>query len=78
MDAIYQIGRIYETGCAEDFPANQINSFKWYARAAKDGLPEAENNLGLCYFFGRGVDVDYRKAFLLYKSSAEKAILRLR
>ena len=70
--AAYQMGRIYETGCAEDLPADQLMSFKWYARAAKEGLPEAENNLGSCYFFGRGVDVDYEKAFLLYKSSAEK------
>ena len=70
--AAYQMGRIYETGCAEDLPADQLQSFKWYARAAKEGLPEAENNLGSCYFFGRGVDVNYEKAFLLYKSSAEK------
>ena len=70
--AAYQMGRIYETGCAEYLPADQLQSFKWYARAANDGLPEAENNLGSCYFFGRGVDVDYEKAFLLYKSSAEK------
>lgn len=70
--AAYQMGRIYETGCAEDLSADQFQSFKWYARAAKEGLPEAENNLGSCYFFGRGVDVDYEKAFLLYKSSAGK------
>ena len=70
--AAYQMGRIYETGNAEDLPADQLQSFKWYARAAKEGLPEAENNLGSCYFFGRGVDVDYEKAFRLYKSSAEK------
>lgn len=70
--AAYQLGTIYETGVGEDLPADQVQSFEWYTRAAKEGIPEAENNLGSCYFFGRGVGIDYEKAFHLYKSSAEK------
>lgn len=70
--AAYQLGRIYECGEGDMLPADQMQSYEWYARAASEGLPEAENNLGSCYFFGRGIDIDYEKAFLLYKSSAEK------
>lgn len=70
--AAYQLGRIYETGGDGELPPNQALSFEWYARAAQEGIPEAENNLGSCYFFGRGVGNDFEKAFQLYKSSAEK------
>ena len=39
-------------------------------RRARDGDPDAKNNLGLCYFFGRGVKQDYKKAFRWYKMGA--------
>lgn len=74
--AAYQLGRIYETGDGENIPADQVQSFEWYAHAAKEGLPEAENNLGSCYFFGRGVDVDYDKAFFYTNLPQKKVIVR--
>lgn len=38
----------------------------------KQGNPQAEYNLGLCYYKGQGVERDYNKAVKLFKKSAQK------
>jgi TPR repeat protein len=65
VQGAYQLGCIYQ-GTDEE------KSFEWYRKAAEAGLPEALNNVGSCYFFGRGTDIDYERAFQSYKASAEK------
>ena len=40
-------------------------------KRAESGDPEAENSLGLLYYDGIGVEMNYEKAFKLF-SSAEK------
>jgi uncharacterized protein len=43
----------------------------WYSEAATQGLPEAENNLGVMYEEGLGVEKDYREAANWYRAAAE-------
>ncbi len=44
----------------------------WYRRAAEQGHPGAQNNLGLLYFTGRGVERDHARALELYESAARQ------
>ena len=44
----------------------------WYRKAAEQGHPGAQNNLGLLYFTGRGVERDHARALELYESAARK------
>ncbi len=44
----------------------------WFKKAAAQGGQRALNNLGICYEFGHGVEVDMDLAFSLYKESADK------
>ena len=43
----------------------------WYNKAANSEHLLAMYNLGIKYEFGKGVEKDYKKAFELYKKSAE-------
>ena len=47
-------------------------NFRSYEKAAKEGDANAQNNLGDCYYFGRGVQQDYAKAVYWYEKSAEQ------
>jgi len=46
----------------------------WIQKAADQGLPVAQCDLGGIYFEGNGVKKDYNKAFKLFKTSAEQNI----
>ncbi len=41
-------------------------------QAAESGAPEAQYNLGYCYFYGNGVAQDYREAVKWYRLAAEQ------
>jgi TPR repeat protein len=41
-------------------------------KAAEQGLPESQNNLGHCYEKGQGVVQDYCEAYKFYKMASEK------
>ena len=43
----------------------------WYQKAAEQGESVAQNNLGLCYEYGKGVISDSEQAVLWYRKSAE-------
>ncbi len=47
-------------------------AISWLEKAAEQGDDKALYNLGNCYFFGKGKQVDMDKAYQLYKKSAEK------
>ena len=47
-------------------------NFRSYEKAAKKGNADAQNNLGVCYESGRGVQQDYAKAVFWYEKSAEQ------
>ena len=44
----------------------------WYCKAAEQGRPIAQLNLGNCYHDGKGILQDYNKAYEYYKKSAEQ------
>lgn len=38
----------------------------WWQKAAERGNPDAQCNLGDCYFEGEGVPKDFQKGFILH------------
>ncbi len=44
----------------------------WWRKAAEQGRPEAQNNLGLEYDKGQGVPQDYAQAHMWYNLAASK------
>jgi TPR repeat protein len=46
----------------------------WYAKAAQQGNPGAQNNLGLHYVDGKGVQQDYKIALDLYTKAAQQGM----
>lgn len=63
----WRIGNFYK-----DTEKNYEEAFKWYKKSAEQGNPRAENNIGNCYFRGRGVETNYEEAFRYYKKSAKQ------
>lgn len=47
-------------------------AFKLFKQAAEYGDPEAQYELGLCFFEGKGVHCDNNEAFKMWKQSAEQ------
>src|SRR5262249_49188828 len=45
-------------------------ALKWYRKAAEQGLPQAQCNMGLMYYFGQGVAQDYVRAHMWYTVAA--------
>ena len=45
---------------------------KWYKKAAKAGISQAQVNLGVMYSLGRGVSQNYKLAAYWYKKSAKQ------
>lgn len=48
---------------------------EWFRNAASHGCPRALNNLGICYEFGHGIEVDMDQAFQQYKESSDKGYI---
>ena len=44
----------------------------WYRKAADQGLAQAQNNLGLCYYNGEGVPKDFKQAVYWWKKAADQ------
>lgn len=51
---------------------NYSDAFKWFKKAADNGLAEAKNILGFLYSQGIGIETDKDEALKLFKESAEK------
>ena len=67
----FAIGKLYQNGSSEakqDFKEAE----KWYRRAAEQGEPRAQNNLGMMYNTGMGVTKDEKEAAKWYLKSAEQ------
>ncbi len=50
------------------------NAVHWFEKAAKQGVAEAQYNLGQCYYDGRGVAKDDTKAAYWYEKAANQGI----
>ena len=49
---------------------------EWFKKASEKGCARSLNNLGICYEFGHGVQVDRDQAYTLYKESARKGYIQ--
>lgn len=63
--AYLQGQRAYDNGDYDE-------AFTCYKKAAVEGDPAAFSGLGACYFQGRGVEKDIKKALLWYEKAAEQ------
>lgn len=61
-DAMNDLGAHYYDG-ARGFGQSYARAVECYERAAEKGSRQAQENLGYCHYYGRGVPVDYEKAF---------------
>ena len=53
---------------------NYKDAFKWFEILAKKGSLRAKYDMGVCYFYGRGVPEDKSKAVEIWKSILEKVV----
>jgi TPR repeat protein len=51
---------------------NYNEAVKWYRKAAEQGNAVGQNNLGIMYSTGKGVDWDYSEAINWYRKAAEQ------
>ena len=54
-------GHLYATGTS-GVAQDEKQALDWYQKAADQGFAKAQKNLGDMYFFGHGVDKDYKQA----------------
>lgn len=62
------LGQIYFSG--EMIPKDMTEGAKWYLRAADQGHPGAQYEIGNCYAFGEGVTENAYEAFFWYSLAA--------
>ena len=48
------------------------DAYSWLLKAAEQGNAAAQNNLGLCYYYGQGVEQSYTEAVKWYRKAAEQ------
>ncbi len=71
---IYQIYKWYAHGYEKDgisIRKNEKIAFAWLLKAAEDENPEKQNEIGMCYSSGRGVQEDKAKAFVWLLKAAQ-------
>ena len=51
---------------------DEAHAAQWFRKAAEQGLPEAQNQLGAMYLHGRGVPKDYTQALVWFVKAAEQ------
>ena len=49
-----------------------IKALKWYEKAAEQGHPKAQTNLGAMYYSSQSVEQDYTKAYKWTRKAAEQ------
>jgi len=55
-------------------PQDYSKALYWFKKAAKQGLAQAENNLGYMYAEGLGVPQDYNEAVYWLQKAAEQGL----
>ena len=56
----------FENGLAADKTKDYLEAEHWYREAAEQGYADAQNNLGIMYYEGRGVIQDYAQAHIWF------------
>jgi hypothetical protein len=62
-------GHIYASG-GRSVPQNWATATKWWRMAATAGDKTAQWNIGVCYYYGRGVDRDVAQAKVWFRKAA--------
>ena len=68
--AQYELGYMYFFATDENAESDPTKSFEWFSKAAKQGHPEAQTQLGMMYGGGFGVRRDDSKSMYWYKEAA--------
>ena len=55
-------------------PQDFAKAAHWFRLAAEQGLAAAQNNLGVRYYKGQGVETNYVEAVKLYRKAAEQGL----
>jgi len=72
-EAQYKVGVLFDYGeqaGGQGVPQNPFEALKWYRKAAEQGHPRAQRNLGSLYEAGRGVVADAAVAARWYRAAA--------
>ena len=64
----------YQMGYNYSQQGENVKAFEWMLKAANNGHIAAQNNIGLSYLHGLGVEEDKQKAFEWFKKSAEQGL----
>jgi len=75
--AIYYVGCIYQDG-KNGYPQDYKKALELYHRAGELGHHPAYCNIGYCYNFGQGVEVDKKKAKHYYELAAMRGDVQAR
>ena len=59
-------------GVVNDVLGNSTEAVRWYTLAADRGFADGQNNLGVCYANGSGVELNYEEAVKWYRLAAEQ------
>ena len=62
-----------QTEAKEQLSQDSISADK-FRKAAEQGDAKAQHNLGICYYFGRGVEQDYTQAVQWWSKAAEQGL----
>ena len=49
-----------------------FDAIEGYWKAAEQGDADAQDALGVCYYYGRGIEKDFQRAFELFEKAAEQ------
>jgi TPR repeat protein len=71
VDAQVYLGLSYDLG-RNNREINYYNAFKWYNQAASQDNIQAQNNLGVNYYYGKGTERNYFEAVKWFKKAAEQ------
>ena len=64
--AQFSLGYIYKD-------SDPQKTFKWFMKAAEQGHPEAQFNVGVMHYYERGVEQNFQKAFEWFTRAAEQS-----
>ena len=67
--------RYFEKATEHSLKKEYTEAVKWFRKAADMGEPNAQYNLGICYYNGQGVKQNFEEAVKWLKKAAEQGIV---
>ncbi|GET00901.1 Sel1 repeat family protein [Rhizophagus clarus] len=49
-------------------------AFEWYLKASNSGNPKGYYNVGKCYHYGMGTNINIKEAIIYYKKASDNGI----